>query len=261
MGRIISLTSGKGGVGKTTIVANLGIALAQLNQKVLLIDADIAMSNLSLLFGMQGSPITLHDVLLGEADINDALYDGPANVHIIPSGLSLESYRRVDPERLESVVKEISSNYDFVLLDSPAGIEKTVKATLAASEEALIVLMPEPPSIADALKIKFTAQRLGCKPIGVIVNMVRNEPGEINAEDIMKMMELPLYGIIPFDDEIRKTFLRKKVVPTIVRAPHSRGVMEIKKTALKLVGRPVAITQEKPKEGFFAKLVRIFRRR
>lgn len=91
MGRIITLASGKGGVGKTSITANLGIALVQRGNKVLLVDADVAMANLSLLLGMQSSPITLHDVLLGEATIRDATYDGPGGVHFIPSGLSLDS--------------------------------------------------------------------------------------------------------------------------------------------------------------------------
>src|SRR3989344_3148945 len=128
MSRVIALASGKGGVGKTTITANLGIALAQRGQRVLLIDADIAMANLSLILGMHSSPITLHDVLLGEASIQDAIYDGPAGIAFIPSGLSLESYRRVDSERLEQVVESIKDQFDFILLDAPAGIEKNVTA-------------------------------------------------------------------------------------------------------------------------------------
>src|SRR3989338_8722844 len=108
MGRSIAIVSGKGGVGKTSICANLGIALAQRGVSVCLVDADIAMANLSLLLGMQSSPITLHDVLLGEAGVQDAIYDGPKGVKFVPSGLSLENYRRVDSERLAKVVTSIA---------------------------------------------------------------------------------------------------------------------------------------------------------
>jgi len=118
MTRIITLASGKGGVGKTSITANIGIALAQQGQRVLLVDADVAMANLSLLLGMQSSPITLHDVLLGEANSQDSIYDGPEGINFIPSGLSLESYKRVDSERLEAIISEVASNYDYVLLDA-----------------------------------------------------------------------------------------------------------------------------------------------
>jgi septum site-determining protein MinD len=183
-------------VGKTTLTANIGISLAQAGYSVCLIDADIAMANLSLLLGMQSSPITLQDVLLGEASIEDALYDGPAGVKFVPSGLSLESYRRVDSERLESVVKSIKSRFDFVLLDAPAGIEKNVLAAMASSEELLLVTMPESPSIADALKTKTMAERLGVKPLGVVVNFVYGQKGEISVSDIQKVLELPAQWLV-----------------------------------------------------------------
>ena len=117
MARVITIASGKGGTGKTTVTANLGICLSKLGKKVLLIDADVAMANLSLILGMQSSPITLHDVLLGEAQVHDAIYDGPEKLHFIPSGLSLDNYKRVDSERLSSLVSELTENYDFILLD------------------------------------------------------------------------------------------------------------------------------------------------
>lgn len=85
MVRTITIVSGKGGVGKTSLTANIGVALAQMGLKVLLIDADVAMANLSLILGMQSSPITLHDVLLGESNIQDAIYDGPAGVFLVPA--------------------------------------------------------------------------------------------------------------------------------------------------------------------------------
>jgi septum site-determining protein MinD len=249
-------------VGKTTLTANIGISLAQAGYSVCLIDADIAMANLSLLLGMQSSPITLQDVLLGEASIEDALYDGPAGVKFVPSGLSLESYRRVDSERLESVVKSIKSRFDFVLLDAPAGIEKNVLAAMASSEELLLVTMPESPSIADALKTKTMAERLGVKPLGVVVNFVYGQKGEISVSDIQKVLELPAYGVVPFDPEVRKSFMQEKVLPVVLRVPESPASRAIRAVASRLVGKPVA---DAPKESalsrFFNSLFSIFKKK
>ncbi len=260
--RTITIASGKGGVGKTTLTANIGIALAQQGFAVCLVDADIAMANLSLLLGMQSSPITLQDVLLGEASIEDAMYDGPAGVKFIPSGLSLESYRRVDSERLESVIRSVKSRYDFVLLDAPAGIEKNVLAALSASEEVLLVTMPESPSIADALKTKTMAERLGVKPIGVIINFVYGQKGEIQAQDIQKVLELPSFGMVPFDPEVRKSFMQEKVSPVILRVPQSPASKAIKMIASRITG--VKFEEEKKESGlsrFFNSLFSIFKRK
>lgn len=258
MGRIIVLASGKGGTGKTTITANLGIALAMKKQRVLLIDADIAMSNLSLHLGMQSAPITLHEVLLGEAGIEDAIYDGPKGVELIPSGLSLETYRRIDSERLKSVVSSLKENYDFILLDAPAGVEKNVMSALSAGEELILVTDPSSPSIADALKTKIIAQKLGSRPIGIIINFVHGEKGEIQKEQIMKLLELPSYGTIPYDAEVRKSFMSETVQPVMIRKPDSPASKEIMKVADKLIG--IEVQEEKPKKESFIKalLSRLF---
>ncbi|MFH1224616.1 MAG: cell division ATPase MinD [Candidatus Diapherotrites archaeon] len=266
MGRVITLLSGKGGVGKTSITANLGIALAKRNLKVCVVDADIAMANLSLLLNMQSSPITLHDVFLGEATIQDAIYDGPAGVKVVPSGLSIDTYRRVDAERIQSIVESISRQFDFVLLDAPAGIEKNVLAAISAAEEVLLITTPDAPSIADVLKAKITAQRLGVRPIGVVVNFMRGERGEISPDDIMKMLELPIYGLIPYDPEIRYSFMQSRVSPVIVRTPGSKGSIAIQKLAAKLAGIPVKFDapESAPAErkgifsGFIGKIKGIF---
>ena len=261
MGRVIAIVSGKGGVGKTTITAELGIALAKRNQKICVVDTDIAMANLSLLLNMQGSPITLHDVLLGESSIQDAIYDGPHGMKLIPSGLSLENYRRVDSERLSGVIESISSQFDFVLLDGPAGIEKGVIASIAASDEVILVTMPTSPSIADVLKVKITAQRLNVKVTGVIVNFVRKEKGEITFDDIQKILELPVFGLIPYDPEVRHSFMQEKIAPVMVRNPGSPAAIAIQKTAAKLAGLPVTIDDGGKSKGIIARILSIFKRK
>ncbi len=261
MARVIAIASGKGGTGKTTITANLGIALSKLGQKVLLIDADVAMANLSLLLGMQSSPITLHDVLLGEAQVHDAIYDGPMGVRFIPSGLSLDNYKRVDSERLSSVVSQLTDKYDYILLDVAAGIEKNVLSALSASQETVIVTMPTSPAIADALKTKIVAQRLGSKVIGTIINFVMNETGEITKNDIANMLELPIYGSVPYDPEVRKSFMQEKVSPVIVRKPDCPAALEVSRVASRLTGLKDAETAAPKKGGFFEALFSIFKKK
>ncbi|MFA4907915.1 MAG: cell division ATPase MinD [archaeon] len=266
MGRVIAIASGKGGVGKTTLCANLGICLAKRGFKVLMIDADVAMANLSLLLGMHSSPITLHDVLLGESHVKDAVYDAPGGSKFIPSGLSLENYRRVDPERLESVVKQISPDYDFVLLDLPPGIEKNVLAAVSSADEVLLITTPDTAAVADVLKAKIVSQRLGIKVIGVVTNMVRNEKGEIPKEDIMKMLEVPHMGAIPFDAEVRKSFMQEKVAPLIVRVPSSPASVAIQRIAARIAGIEAQTESEKPHSGnpiknIINKFIALFRRK
>lgn len=261
MGRVIAVASGKGGTGKTTITANLGIALAKMGQKVLLIDADVAMANLSLILGMQSSPITLHDVLLGEAQVQDAIYDGPEGVRFIPSGLSLDNYKRVDSERLTSIVSQLTDQYDYILLDVAAGIEKNVLSALSASQETLMITMPTSPAIADALKTKIVAQRLGSKVIGVVINFVMNEKGEIAKKDISDMLELPVYGNVPYDPEVRKSFMQEKVSPVIVRKPSSPASEEITKVASKLTGLKMPQGPVVKKVGFLEKLFSFFKKK
>jgi len=271
LGRVITLVSGKGGVGKTSITANLGIALAKRGISVLLIDADVAMANLSLMLGMHSSPISLHDVLLGEADVEDAIYDGPAGVKFIPSGLSLEGYRRVDSERLQSIVNSLQKQYDFILLDAPAGIEKNVASAIAAADEALLVTMPNTLSLTDAIKIKLLAERLDVKPLGIIVNFIMGEKGELRDYEISKLLdELPIYGLVPYDDEMRRSFMQKTPHPVVLRKPSSKSAVAIQQLAAKLSGTPISIGSRKkerqilgaakPKQGIFARIIGMFKK-
>lgn len=259
MARVIAMASGKGGTGKTTLTANIGICLSRLGKKVLLIDADVAMANLSLILGMQSSPITLHDVLLGEAQVHDAIYDGPEGLHFIPSGLSLDNYKRVDSERLTGIVEQLDESYDYILLDAAAGIEKNVLSALSSAQETLIVTMPTSPAIADALKTKIVAQRLKSKVIGVVVNFVMNEKGEISKQEISSILELPIYGSVPFDSEVRKTFMQQKVAPVSIRSPSSMATKEFQKIASRLTG--IKVMEEKEKKlGFLQRILARFKK-
>jgi septum site-determining protein MinD len=260
MSEVIAIVSGKGGVGKTTVTGNLGIALSELNCKVLLIDADVAMANLSLLIGLKTPPITLHDVLLGSSSTNDAIYDGPKNIKIIPSGLSLSTYQRVDSERLIAIVNELRNKFDYILIDSPAGIEKNVLAAMSASSQILLVTEPTAPSVADAFKVKIVSERLNQRVLGVIINKVSNIKGEISDKEIMKMLELPCDGKIPYAEDIRQSFLLKKIKPILVHNSNSPSSESFRAIARKITGKESINIKDKKenKKGFFAFLSRIF---
>ncbi|MBN1159908.1 MAG: cell division ATPase MinD [Candidatus Diapherotrites archaeon] len=260
MAKVIAVASGKGGVGKTTIVANLGVLLAGLGKKVLVVDADVAMANLTLLFNMASSPITLHDALSGESTVYDAIYDYSSNLKVLPSSLSFESYSRVDLDRLGSLLDKLRADYDYILLDCPAGVDKALVSDIAASDEVLIVVNPISPSIADALKTKTIAERIGVTVLGAVVNMSTGAKGEIPESDINKILELPVFAIIPDDPEIRQAFLMPKPKPTAVRNPNSLAVVAMKKVAARLAGVPVEAVKVE-KRSFFDILKNIFKRK
>jgi septum site-determining protein MinD len=124
---------------------------------------------------------------------------------------------------------------------------------MLAADQVLIITTPDSPSIADALKTKIIAEKVGAKPIGIIINFVRNEAGEISKEKIMTLMELPSYGSIPFDIEVRKTFLEKNVMPVIIRKPKSPASIAFKNIALKLCGKQEETIEKK--ESFITRLL------
>lgn len=265
MGEIIAIVSGKGGVGKTTLTGNLGIALAELGYSVLMIDADLAMANLSLLMGLKTPPITIHDVLLGSAPAQDAIYDGPSGVKIIPAGLSISFYTRVDVERLVAITRDLQKKFDYILIDSPAGIEKNVIAAMSASTQILLITEPTAPSVADAFKAKIVAQRLNQRVLGVIVNKHSNTKGEISENEIIKMLELPSYGKIPYSEDIRESFLLKKIKPVLVHNPSCSSANSFRAVARRISGKEVDtdIKPEKKKlfSGFFTALKNIFKKK
>ncbi len=258
MGKIISVGSGKGGVGKTTVVANLGCAMAKFGKSVLLVDADIAMANLGMFFGLHSAPITLHDVLIENIDIHDAMYDGPVKgLKIVPSGLTLSAYRRADPEKIQNIVGSVADEFDYVLVDVPAGIGSSAKAALAASQEIIIVTAPFNAALVDAMKMKMTAEHMGIKPMGAIINLRRNEPWEAKKDEVESFLEMKILGEIPEDPEVRKTLHMKHPLPVVVRKEDSPAAQAFMEIAARMTGK----TYVKRKKGLLEKLMSIFRRR
>ncbi|WP_456327527.1 cell division ATPase MinD [Archaeoglobus sp.] len=256
MARVIAVASGKGGTGKTTISANLGVALAKIGKETIVIDADITLANLELILGMEGLPVTLQDVLAGEADISDAVYTGPAGVKIVPAGISLEGLRKANPDKLEEVLYSLLDIAEFIIMDAPAGLEKSAIVALASSDEFLLVVNPEIASITDALKTKYVAERLGSKMLGIVVNRVTKLSVEIAKKEIEAILEGKVLAVVPEDPEVRKAAAFGQ--PVVLRNPKSPASKAIYELAGKIAGADVKI--EESGKGF-KRLLSIFKRR
>jgi len=252
--RTIVISSGKGGTGKTTIALNLAIALAKRNQRVILVDADIAMANLAIFLGMETCPITLHDVLNGEAKIRDALYDAQGKIKFVPSGLSIETYTTVKTDRLATILADLSPYGDIMIVDSPPGMSKDVSAALEAVNEIILVMTPEPSSLADALKIKIIADKMKKKFLGVIINMVHGTKEEISKSEVETVLEMPVIGEIPYDVNIRKAALAQ--VPAVIKYPSSPASKALDGLASVLLGEKEKLEEIK-KEGFISRILSI----
>ena len=252
MTRVITVASGKGGVGKTTITANLGVALSTYGERVVVLDADIAMANLELILGMEGKSVTLHDVLAGNASIEDAVYEGPNGVRVVPAGISLEGLRNVKLDRLEDALAYLIEDTDILLIDAPAGLEKDAVAALAAADELLLVTTPEVPSISDALKTKIVASKLDINIIGVVINREQYDKTFLSVEEVETILEVPVIAVIPDDPEVsRAAAFGEPIVIKNTKSPASNALIKL---AAGLIGeeyQPI----EPDKQGVIAKLI------
>ncbi|MDJ0727054.1 MAG: septum site-determining protein MinD [Prochloraceae cyanobacterium] len=208
MTRIITITSGKGGVGKTTITANLGTALAQLGKKVALIDADFGLRNLDLLLGLENRIVyTIIEAIAGECTIEKALVKDKRqpNLVLLPAAQN-RNKEAVSPEQMKEIVDRISANFDYAIVDCPAGIELGFRNAIVAATEAIIVTTPEMAAVRDADRVIGLLEAEGIEKISLIVNRLRPEMVQldrtIGVEDILDILRIPVIGIVPEDERV-----------------------------------------------------------
>src|SRR3972149_1303174 len=185
MTRIISVLSGKGGVGKTTTVTNLAAALAKHGVDVTIVDANVTTPNLGLHLGVSLYPITLHDVLQKRAEPEMAVYEHPAGFRVIPASLSVDSLKEeLDLDRLNAVLINMLGKSQVVIVDAAAGLGREAMKSIEVADELVVVTNPELPAVTDALKTIRLAQNHGTKILGVVVNRVKNQKHEMSRESI-----------------------------------------------------------------------------
>lgn len=229
MSRIIVFASGKGGVGKSTIVANLAIAGAELGKNALLLDADIPMADLALSLGLDIEGPTIHEVLSEEVDIQDAIHPGPKGIRILPSGISLDGVRKAKPKNLEKLIKEVSNHHDLILIDAPPGLGAGALSVLRNSDELVLITTPEVSSLSDALLTKEVTERFNTNPLGAVISRTYDNGSDVPESQVEAMLDLPVLAMIPEDPEIQKSSSLGE--PVMLRKPDSPSVKAIRKLA------------------------------
>jgi septum site-determining protein MinD len=231
--RIIAVASGKGGVGRTTLVANLGIALAKLKKSTIILDGCFTSPDLALLFKLEKALYTLNDALLGDASFESVLHTGPEGVKIAPAAVTLKQIKKTRPEELPKIVREIPQKTEFVLIDTSGGLRRETVAAIRSSNETLLVTTPDMISVSDCMKTRLISEFLGSRPLGFVLNRVRMEEFELKKKEIEETMNLPLLQSIPEDEKIMKAL--KEGTPLMVLDPKSPASVAITNLAKTLI--------------------------
>lgn len=255
MGRAIVITSGKGGVGKTTTTANLGAALAQLGHTVVLIDADIGLRNLDVVMGLENRIVYhLVDAVQGKCTVQKALIKDRRieNLWLLPASQT-DDKDAVTPEDMRSLVFELKAQYDYVLIDCPAGIEQGFKNAIAGADEAVVVATPEVSSIRDADRVVGLLAAADV-PARLVVNRIApnlvKRGDMLSQNDVIEILALELLGAIPLDDQVIAT--TNKGVPAVLEGK-SAAAKEFMRIAKTLAGIEV---EERESVGFFTRIGR-----
>lgn len=252
MGRVISIISGKGGVGKTTTAINLGAALNKFKKEVIIVDANLNTPNIGIHLGAPIVPVTLNHVLKGKADIEDAIYEHSSGTKIIPSSLSVRELTRFNSKKLLIIAAQLRKISDFVIFDSSAGFGEEAIATIESGEEIIIVTNPEMPAVTDSLKAVKVARGLGKEVKGVIVTRYRNAKYEMPLSSIKSMLEIPIIGVIPEDNAVKEALNRRDAV--VHTHPHSRVSKKYYEIAAKILGPSAERQLRENNRGFFSRL-------
>ena len=234
MTRIIGVVSGKGGVGKTTLVSNLGASLAKEGYNVAIVDANLTGANLGLHYGLISYPISVHDVMKKNASLSDAVYKHPSGVDIVPASLSFEDILDTPPINIGAEIKATFPDKDYVLIDAATGLDRETLNAIDMCDEFIIVTHPELPTISDALRTKSIINKYEKKLAGIVLNRVTKKD-ELKKDYIASFFKLPVLGVIPEDSSIRRSIELKN--PIVLQNPKHKISLEIRKIANSISGK------------------------
>lgn len=252
MARIIVISSGKGGVGKTTTAINIGAALNKLEKEVIIVDANLNTPNVGIHLGAPIVPVTLNHVLKGKADIEEAIYEHSSGTKIVPSSLSVKEIAKFNAKKLPEIAKKLKKYADFIIFDSAAGFGEEVIAVYDAAEEIIIVTNAEMPAVTDALKAVKVAREMGKDIKGIIVTRHQGKKFEMPLQSIKSMLEAPIIGVIPEDNSVKEALLRKDAV--VHTHPKSKVARKYHEIAAKIIGPSAEREFTKKNKSFFEKI-------
>ncbi|GAV26386.1 septum site-determining protein MinD [Carboxydothermus islandicus] len=260
MGEAIVITSGKGGVGKTTTTANLGTALAMMGQKVVLVDTDIGLRNLDVVLGLENRIVyDLVDVVHGNCRLKQALIKDKRleGLYLLPAAQTKDK-TAVSPEQMRNLVSELKKEFDYVLIDCPAGIEQGFKNAVAGADRGIVVTTPEVSAVRDADRIIGLLEAEGITNPRLIINRIRPKmvrTGDMmGIEDIIEILAIDLLGVIPDDETIIVT--TNKGEPAVYDQ-NSRAGQAFRNIARRIMGEEVPLMNLE-EEGFLSKFKKFF---
>ncbi len=265
MGEAIVITSGKGGVGKTTTTANLGTALALQNKKVCLIDTDIGLRNLDVILGLENRIIyDLVDTVEGrcktqQALVKDKRFDDL--LYLLPAAQTSDK-NAVTPQQMKTLVDELKLDFDYVLIDCPAGIEQGYKNAVAGADRAIVVTTPEISAVRDADRIIGLLEQEEIEPPKLIINRIRPQMmkngDSLDVNEITTHLSIDLLGIIPDDEHVIRS--SNKGEP-IVMEPSTQAAIAYRNIVRRILGESVPLMSlENEHKSVFAKIKSLFAR-
>ncbi|MFR5323099.1 MAG: septum site-determining protein MinD [Eubacterium sp.] len=262
MSEVIVITSGKGGVGKTTTTANVGTGLAMEGKKVVLIDTDIGLRNLDVVMGLENRIVyNLVDVIEGNCRIKQALIKDKRNptLYLLPSAQTRDK-TAVSPEEMAKLTEELKDEFDYILLDCPAGIEQGFKNAIAGADRAIVVTTPEVSAVRDADRIIGLLDANEIKKTELVVNRLRTDMVKrgdmmLSSQDVVEILSVDLLGVVPDDENI--------VVSTNQGEPlvgsKCLAGQAYKNICDRIMGEEVPFLDLTQKNGFFSKLKNKFK--
>ena len=262
-GRAIVVTSGKGGVGKTTATANIGLGLAKHDRKVVMIDGDIGLRNLDLIMGLENRIVYhLLDVVRGRCQVRQALIKDKrfANLALLPAS-QVDQKEDISPEQMRDLTAQLKEEFDFILIDCPAGIEQGFRNAVAGADEAILITTPEVSPVRDADRVIGLVQQAVGDP-KLIINRMNTEMVQkelmLNQDDVLEILAVPLLGIVPEDEEV---VVAGNCGSPVVLNERSRSGLAYGRIVRRILGEEVPIPELNGHGGFIHRIGKLFFRR